>query len=255
MRTLNHAVRSRRVLPWALGIAVFALAFSAHSAAAQNEAGAPPNRPPRTWQTFYLVHATAPNTGMEITTDLRNVIQHCCVSLIRSENAITVYGTADDLQLARQIISDLDRPSQSWRLTYTLTQTGGAHPGTQHLSVIVASGSKTELHQGTRVPIVTGAYGKETLTDSTQVQYVDIGLGLSAGLEGTADDLGLHTKIELTSLSADKSGIGAQDPVIRETALEAASNLTPGKSLALGSLDLPGTNGHEEVSVTVEPVS
>ena len=254
MQTLNHAVR--RALPaWALSIAVIALAFTAHSAAAQNEASAQPNQPPRTAQTFYLAHATATDAGVEITTDLRNVIQHCCISLIRSENAISVYGTADDLQLARQIISDLDRPSQSWRLTYTLTQTGGAHPGTQHLSVVVASGSKTELHQGTRVPIVTGAYGKETLTDSTQVQYVDIGLGLSAGIDGPADGLRLRTKIELTSLSADKSGIGAEDPVIRETALEAASNLTPGKSLALGSLDLPGTNGHEEVSVTVEPVS
>lgn len=47
-------------------------------------------------------------------------------------------------------------------------------------------------------------------------------------------------------MSDEKSGIGIQDPVVRQTVLEATSDLKPGKTLLLGSLDIPGTSRHQE---------
>lgn len=259
MKSLSVRGRSSS-LAGALCLAL-ALVFPCYSALAQNT---PQNtgdqsasaKPTQSYHTFYLTHATENGNGVEITTVLRNLLQRDRIIYVHFQNAVTIYGPADDMQLARQIISELDRPSPSWRLTYALTQSGGDHPGTRHISVIVASGSKTQFRQGTRVPLVTGTYGKDSApADSTQVQYIDVGLNLSAGLEGPADGLRLHTKVELSGLSDDKSGIGTQDPILRQTVLDATANITPGKPLALGSLDLPGTNGHDEVTVTVEPVS
>jgi type II secretory pathway component GspD/PulD (secretin) len=233
-----------------------ALAFPVHSALAQtNQDQSGSAKPAQSYRTFYLTHATENGDGVEITTVLRNILQRDRIVYVHFQNALTVYGPADDLLLAHQIISDLDRPSQSWRVTYTFNQTGGDHPGTQHISVVVTSGSKTDVRQGTRVPIITGTYGKDSApADSTQVQYVDVGMNLSAGLDGPADALHLRTKIEFSSLSDDKSGIGAQDPLIRQTVLQGTLNVASGKPLALGSFDLPGTSRHEEVTVTVEPI-
>ena len=36
--------------------------------------------------------------------------------------------------------------------------------------------------------------------------------------------------------------------------IEATSDLTPGKTLVLGSLDIPGTTRHQEIEAVAEPV-
>jgi len=100
------------------------------------------------------------------------------------------------------------------------------------------------------VPIVTGLYNKESAGENSQVQYLDAGLNLEASLDGDR----LRTKVEQTSVAEEKSGIGLQDPIVRQTMLEATSDLAPGKTLVLGSLDLPGTTRHQEIQALVEPV-
>jgi type II secretory pathway component GspD/PulD (secretin) len=106
------------------------------------------------------------------------------------------------------------------------------------------------MKQGSRVPIVTGSYKEGGGDENTQVQYQDVGLSIEANMDG----MSLHTKVEQTSPSDEPSGMGAKDPVVRQSVLEVTTNLTPGKPLALGSLDIPGSTRHRDVELAVEAV-
>jgi len=82
------------------------------------------------------------------------------------------------------------------------------------------------------------------------VQYLDVGLNIEASLDGDR----LRSKVEQTGLAEEKSGIGTQDPVVRQTTIEATCDIAPGKTLVIGSLDIPGTTRHQEIEATAEPV-
>lgn len=233
-------------------LAFTALALLAASACAQPSdlSCVGPRSAPATYRTFYLTHATDQNSFTEIQTVLRNLLQEARINGIHSQNAIAVCGTDADLQLAQKVISDLDHARKTWRLTYTVTRAGSAEPA-QRIVLIVASVDRAELKQGSRLPLVTGV--SDSSQTGQQVQYIDVGLNLTANLDGTPDSLQLHTKIEQSSLSDEKSGVGAQDPVIRQTTLDGTATLLPGKPQVLGSLDMPDGSGREEISVTADP--
>ena len=57
-----------------------------------------------------------------------------------------------------------------------------------------------------------------------------------------------------SSIAEEKSGVGEQDPIVRQTVLEGSSILAPGKPLTLGSLDIPGSTRRLEVEVVLEAV-
>jgi hypothetical protein len=86
------------------------------------------------------------------------------------------------------------------------------------------------------------------------VTYIDIGQEIEASLDGYLDGVRLRTKVVQSSIAEDKPAVGVQDPVIRQTTLEGTSNLVQGKSLVLGSLDVPGSTRHQEVEVVSELV-
>jgi hypothetical protein len=73
-------------------------------------------------------------------------------------------------------------------------------------------------------------------------------------VNGSPDALDLHTKIEQSSLAEEKSASAPLDPVVRQTALDESSVLSPGKPLVLGSLDLPGTTRSQDIEVVAELV-
>jgi len=83
------------------------------------------------------------------------------------------------------------------------------------------------------------------------VQYVDVGLNLQSDIDGEH----LHTKIEQSSVANEKSGIGAEDPVIRQTTVDGYSNLAPGNSTVLGTMDFPGTSRQQKIEVVAEPLT
>ena len=58
--------------------------------------------------------------------------------------------------------------------------------------------------------------------------------------------------MEQSSLAEEKSGIGLQDPLLRQEVLENASTIALGKILTLGSLDVPGGTNRLEVEVLSE---
>ena len=143
---------------------------------------------------------------------------------------------------------------KTYRLTYTLTETdGGKRVGTQHFAMIVVSGRKTVLKQGNRVPLVTGSVSTSGGAQ-TQVQYLDIGLNIDASIEESADGVKLNTQVEQSSIAEEKSGLGTQDPIVRQAKLEGTSILTAGQPLILGSMDIPSTARRLDIEVVMEHV-
>jgi len=199
-------------------------------------------------KTFFLKHAARQNDLNDTQTALRNVFPWVKVYGTAGQNAITVLATADDMQGVEKLLSELDRPQKVYRLTYSVSDVeNGKKTGTQHYSLVVAAGSRAILKEGKRIPMVTGAAGDNGAQNS-QVQYIDVGVNIDASIEGE----GLKTKVELTGVADEKSSIGVADPVIQQTMLENFSILTMGKSIVLGSLEVPGTPHHQEFEVTTE---
>ena len=155
---------------------------------------------------------------------------------------------------ANSVPSPVRAGSKTYRLTYTLTETdGGKRVGTQHFAMIVVSGRKTVLKQGNRVPLVTGSVSTSGGAQ-TQVQYLDIGLNIDASIEESADGVKLNTQVEQSSIAEEKSGLGTQDPIVRQAKLEGTSILAAGKPLILGSMDIPSTARRLDIEVVMEDV-
>jgi type II secretory pathway component GspD/PulD (secretin) len=210
----------------------------------------PPALPEKV-QNFHLKNVLSQQDLMDIQTDLRNAYPRLHVFAVGSRDIITVRGTAEDLELVRQLLADLDQPRPVYRLTFTLTEIAdGKRQAAEHFSVLLTAGNRTSLKRGLRVPIETGAANPDDTKAKSQIQYQDAGLTIDAWLESNQ----LRTKIELSSLSPEKSGIGPQDPVFQQNDIESLSKLTPGKPLLLGSVEMPG-GGQQEIEVLAEMAS
>ncbi len=236
-----------------IGLAL-ALMLLAPGVQAQTQTGdqkaAEPKPFPGSYQTLYLTNVSELHQLNDVVTDMRNMLPRARLYSVQSQNAVSFYGTADELALAQKMIADLDRPRIVYRLTYTITEMdGGKQVGKQHF-VLTTSGAKTTLKLGSRVPIVTGSYDSGASKSNTQVQYQDVGLNIEASLDGES----LHTKIEQTSPTGERTAGLAQDPVIRQTVLDATATFAAGKPLVLGSMDIPGSTRHEDVEVVAETV-
>jgi type II secretory pathway component GspD/PulD (secretin) len=233
-----------------LSLTLFAPGAGAQTQAAeQKPAEAKPDA--EAYQTLYLTNVTQQNDAHDILTDLRNMLPKARIYYVTSPDAISMRATPEDIQLARKILSEIDRPRKVYRLTYTITETdSGKRIGTQHYAFTVAANEKANFKQGSRMPIATGSQNAEGSTQNAQVQYVDVGLNIRASL----DSVTLHSTVEQSSIAEEKSSVGVQDPVIRQTSLEGMSPLAPGKTFVLGSIDIPGSTRHLEIEVVAELV-
>jgi type II secretory pathway component GspD/PulD (secretin) len=229
------------------------IAFASRAIAQDQSAETKPAEP-QEYRTFYLVNATQ-DAARDISTDLRNMLPRAKIYLVSSLGAITIRGSADELQLAQRILTDIDHPAKSYRLTFALNESGAGNPASSRsIAMIVVVGNKSEVKLGSKVPIVTGSYDDQTSKSNTQVQYEDVGLTIEAWLDSSGDGLRLHTKIEQSSVSDEKSNVGIQDPVLLQSVFDGSSNLVEGKPLMLGVLDGPGGSGKTEIEVAAEPV-
>jgi type II secretory pathway component GspD/PulD (secretin) len=207
-------------------------------------------------ETFYLTNASQVSESNEIVTAVRNLLDpRMKLYLVTSQNAIVVQAPPDQLELVRRLLKDLDRPKKTYRLTYAITEMdGGKRIGTQKYAIIVVGGQRTMLKQGSKIPVVTGMYNSGAQNSQTQMTYLDVGMNFDATLDEFANGVRLRTKVEQSSIAEEKSSVGAQDPIVRQTVLEGTSFLTPGKPLVLGSLDIPGSTRHMDIDVMMELV-
>lgn len=223
------------------------------TAAAQAQAAGEKDGP-EIYQTLYLTNLTQQNDANELQTALRNMLPKLKLYYVTSQSAISIRGSAEDIALAQKILSDLDKTKKIYRLTYTMTERdGGKTIGVQHFSIIVASGSRTDFKQGSRVPVAVNSSSSPGGA-SSEITYLDVGQEIEASLDGYLDGVRLRTKVVQSGIVEDKPGIGTQAPVIRQTTLEGTSTLVQGKPLVLGSLDVPGSTRHQEVEVVSELV-
>jgi type II secretory pathway component GspD/PulD (secretin) len=251
---LNREPGMRKISSAAIYVAfTLALVLAAPALRAQSqpadEKPAETRATPETYQTFYLTNLTQQNDANDLQTDLRNIFPRSRIYYVPSQGALSIRASADDLLQMQKLIAELDRPRKNYRITYTLTETENGKPAaTQHFTLVVSAGGKTDLKQGSRVPIVTGTTDPGTSTQNSQVQYLDVGISIEASLDGEK----LRTKVEQSSLAEEKSGLGAQDPVLHQTTLDASATLPQGKPMILGSLDVPGTTRRQEIQVISE---
>lgn len=249
--------RGRWTMKLANGILGMALAFTLGTLGALAQSASAAIKPnDDTVRTFHLLNVVRQSDGNEILVAIRNMISPSAkVNFVPSENAIIVRSSPDQLALVEKIIKDLDQPRKTYRLTYTFTEMDGSRSiGTQHFSMVVISGERTQLKQGSRVPLVTGSYDSGKSEAQTQVTYVDVGLNFDVLLDESADAIRLRSKVEQSSVADQVSGVGPQDPVLRQTILQGTSFLTAGKPLVLGSLDIPGSTRRLDVAVVMEPI-
>ena len=241
-------------------LAVVAMAGMAQGAWAQ-EAEEPkpcpvkPVPPAEQYATVYLKNVSQQQDANDLQTAVRNVVTRARVYYDPAVNAIVLRGNAEDLSMAQKVIADLDLPKKAYRLVYTVRMMDGAKAAaTQHYAMAVVWGERGQLKLGNRVPIVTGSREPDAGAASSQVQYLDVGLSISATLSGSGEELILRTKLEETSMAEEKSGVGAQDPVVHQAVLEQTARLAPGKAMTLGSLEIPGGANRLEVEVVAEGV-
>jgi hypothetical protein len=226
-----------------------AIMFAAITMSAFAQTQATNGKAEEVYQTLYLTNLSNPNDAQEVITALRNMLPNAKMYYVPSQSAISMKGTPEDIALTRKILADMDKTKKIYRLTYTMTERDGEKTlGVEHLSLVVASGSKTVLKQGSRVPVGIGGGTK------AEVTYLDIGEEIEASLDGYFDGARLRTKVVQSSIAEDKSSVGTQDPVIRQTTLEGTSTLIQGKPLVLGSLDIPGSTRRQEIEVVSELV-
>jgi type II secretory pathway component GspD/PulD (secretin) len=237
----------------AFALAVTMYSSRANAQEANNQATNTVTRTPEFSETIYLSNTTWQNDLNDIQTALRNNFTRVRVYGVPGQYAITVRGTSDEIQGMKKMVAELDRPKKFYRVTYNISDfENGKRTSTQHYALIIVGGGKTTLRQGNRVPLVTGMTGEGANTaQSSQVQYIDVGLNIDANIEGAA----LKTKVEQSSIAEEKSSVGAPDPIIRQTMLEGTSSLTVGKPVVLGSLDVPGTTRRQEIEVVTEVLS
>ena len=101
--------------------------------------------------------------------------------------------------------------------------------------MVVASGQRTVLKQGSKIPVMTGT-SQAGAGAQTQFQYLDIGMNFDATLEDSPNGLRLKTKVEQSALGnpsefGNGSGPLAQEPIVHQTSLEGSSIITPANPL------------------------
>jgi type II secretory pathway component GspD/PulD (secretin) len=220
---------------------------------AKAQAAPAPEKPPAdSVETFHLNNVNEPHEVNEIISALRNMGDpNNRIFLLPSQNSIVMNASPNQLLLAQKLLKDLDRPRKSYRLTYTITESDDGKPvGIQHFAIMVVAGGRTTFKNGSKVPIVTGTSGSGA-SSKTDLTYIDTGLNIDASVDESVNGVRLRCKIERSSVAEERSVASADDPTIRQLVLEGTSILTPGQRTMLGSLDVPGSPRHIEVSVVL----
>ena len=137
--------------------------------------------------------------------------------------------------VARRIVADLDRPKKTYRVTYTITEfDAGKRIGTQHFALIIVSGQRTTLKQGSKVPVATGTYKDGSASAQAQFTYLDVGMNIDASIEDSSTGLRLKSKVEQSSI-ADSSVIAdVKEPIIRQSVIEGILPSQPGQAAGTG---------------------
>jgi hypothetical protein len=147
--------------------------------------------------------------------------------------------------------------AHTYRLTYTITvKDAGKRTGVQYYSMTIsAPTNRGTMKLGEKIPVATGSYSADGKATGAQTQftYLDVGLNISATLTEEPNGVQIVSKVEQSSVAPVPAKIlDISEPIIRQMVLENTSVVAPGKSVIIGSLDIPDTTRHSDIEVTVE---
>ena len=207
-------------------------------------------------RTFHLNAAASQAEQNEILTAARNMAPVTLkIFLVPSQNAVVVRGNPDAVAQVAELFGQVDHVHKQYRLTYTITESdSGKRIGLQRYSMVLTSGERMQMKEGSRIPVITGSYTKADQGIEKQTTYLDVGMNFDSVVQEYGNGVQLKAKIEQSSLAAEKSGVGPEDPIVRQTRLEGTSFLTEGKPLSLGTLDVISSTRRLEVEATIEAV-
>jgi hypothetical protein len=162
---------------------------------------------------------------------------------------------------------DAAKPVHGYRVTYTLTTSdAGKRVGVEHFAMTVNTAPATfqdgrtysgrgSLKIGEKVPVATGSYSDTKTNVQTQFTYLDVGINIDATVTEAPNGLLVSSKVEQSNVAPERTVIsGVSEPVIRQMVLTNSSTLTAGKAVTVGSLDLPDSQRHIDIEVSVEPL-
>jgi hypothetical protein len=219
----------------------------------------PASSGPTSVRTFRFANATSVQEQSEILMVIKGVISPAVrVTSSFSQGMLVAEGTDAQLADIQKLVDSLDKPlKRSYRLTYTIIDLDGTkHIGDQHYSMMLVPGQRTVLKQGNKVPIITGAYEKDSASKMSTVTYLDVGMDFDATLDEARDVLRLKTKVVRSSVVEDRMGASAvDDPIVRQSVFEGTAMLAPGKPQTIGSLDIIGSTRRVEIQVMAEPIT
>lgn len=206
---------------------------------------------PGTVQTFYLKNLSRQSEANEVLVALRNMLcPSTKIYMVSNQSAIVITAPHEDLQQAQKLIQELDRPHKSYRLVYTLTEVDGSRrTERQHIALVTAAGQRAVLKQGNKIPVAVSSKD-----DPAQVTYLDVGINVDTTVWPIANGINMRYKVEQSSASDEKSGLGPKDPIVRQTLIDGTADVPAGRQHVLGSVDLPGSTARLELAVTVEPL-
>ncbi len=156
-------------------------------------------------------------------------------------------------------------PEYAYRLHYTLTEMNGSKQvDVQHLALTAAPNtSNNSINLSSRVPVPASPHAQNTTPSSpnplissmmqNQLQYLDVGTRISAFVKTLPEGVQVTTSINQSRLAEVPVG-DASVTVIRQANLDSSVILTPGKTVRVGSMDVPGSTQHFDVDLMLEEV-
>jgi hypothetical protein len=162
---------------------------------------------------------------------------------------------------------DAVKPVHGYRVTYTLTTSdAGKRVSLEHFAMTVntatgmgqdgrSSSGRGTVKIGQKIPVATGSYSDAKNNAETQFTYLDVGINIAATVTESASGLLIASKVEMSSVAPEPVTIsGVSEPLIRQVVVENSSTVTAGKAVRVGSLDMPDTQRHLDIEVSVEPL-
>ena len=137
-----------------------------------------------------------------------------------------------------------DKPIIPYRLDFTISEIeDGKKINARQYSLNVNTGDHNTLKIGTRVPVEL---------KQGEVQYLDLGTEISAGLRERDNGLALEVRAQMSNFATpeDQANRSKNMPLLREMKINASTVLSPGRPTIVGSVDDPNSKRQFQLEVT-----
>jgi len=105
------------------------------------------------------------------------------------------------------------------------------------------------IHIGNKVPITTS-----TKEGAPSIQYMDVGISISAQLRETDTGLMLRSTVDVSSFAIPEQDLHGSNPLLRSVRADATTVLELGKPTLLNSIDDVSSNKRMQIEVTVTKI-